>query len=344
MDVAYKALLVVVQGPFQFFRQQLGESDDRVQRRAQLMTHAGQELAFQAIGPLHFTVAQLELLIGRRELSREGLVQRLDFLLGLLPLGDVPNDGADADAFFRLHRTQADLHRKARAVLALGVQIQAAAHGPGRGMRRIRGPVTLMPRAKVGWDQELHALSQQLGAAIAEHFFGDFVQQDDSSAGVDFQNRVGRGFEQFPKPALGPGLRARRLFPFHQFSPLLFRFAPRGDVGENHNRSLELAFFIPQRSDRRADLQRFAVPRPSQLDCLSGSLVQLGFQQFEGDGERVSDGFDPRQSEHLFSAMAPHPDHAIPVQRRNRQRTFLNDCLEHPSVSRLNEGLRIVGR
>src|SRR5579859_4930059 len=104
MDVTDEALLIVIQRPFEFFGKQLGKSDDRVQRSAQLVTHTGQELALQAIGSLDFTVAQLKLLIGRRELSREGLVQRLDFLFSLSPLSDIPNDGADAEPFFRLFR------------------------------------------------------------------------------------------------------------------------------------------------------------------------------------------------------------------------------------------------
>ena len=40
--------------------EQAREADDRVERRPQLVTHAGQKLAFQRIDPLHFMVASLQ--------------------------------------------------------------------------------------------------------------------------------------------------------------------------------------------------------------------------------------------------------------------------------------------
>jgi len=138
-----------------------------LQRRAQLVAHAGQEFALQAVGSLHFAIAQLELLVGLRELSREGLVQAWILLLRLFAIGNVANDGADPRPFIRrpfvrFHRAEADLHREARAVLPLRVQIEAASHGTRGGMRLVRRAVLLVPAAKVERDEPFHRLAEQL--------------------------------------------------------------------------------------------------------------------------------------------------------------------------------------
>ena len=57
MDVLDKPFLLFIQRTFEFFAQQLGESDDGVQRRTELVTHAGQELALKAVGPLDLPAA-----------------------------------------------------------------------------------------------------------------------------------------------------------------------------------------------------------------------------------------------------------------------------------------------
>ena len=62
MDVIDEALLLSrCSGPSELLAQQLREADHRVQGRAQLVAHAGQEFALQLVGTLYFAIPQFQL-------------------------------------------------------------------------------------------------------------------------------------------------------------------------------------------------------------------------------------------------------------------------------------------
>ena len=71
MDVADEALLRVVERTLALLFEKFGESDDGVQRSAELVAHAGEELAFQLVGVLDFAVAGFQFLVGFADLLFE---------------------------------------------------------------------------------------------------------------------------------------------------------------------------------------------------------------------------------------------------------------------------------
>ena len=64
LDRAQLPVLLGVERARQFHEQRAGEADDRVQRRAQLVAHAGQEHVLRPAGLLQFDVLLAQLLLG----------------------------------------------------------------------------------------------------------------------------------------------------------------------------------------------------------------------------------------------------------------------------------------
>src|SRR6202008_5116110 len=91
-------LLVGVERPRQLHQQRAGEADDRVERRAQLVAHGGEEAILRQVGAL-----ELEVLLLQRALEA-------------LALADVADRARDERALLGLERAQADLDRELVAV------------------------------------------------------------------------------------------------------------------------------------------------------------------------------------------------------------------------------------
>jgi len=100
-DVLQVLVLLVVELAEHALDQHLREADDRVQRRAQLVRHVGQEFALVLVGDLELPALVLDLaeqarvLDGDRRLVGEGPQQR-DLLVGERT-GEVPHDVHRAD-------------------------------------------------------------------------------------------------------------------------------------------------------------------------------------------------------------------------------------------------------
>lgn len=88
-NVADEPVLLFIERAFQLFREQLRETDNRVQRRTQFMAHAGKELILEAVRLFDLEIAGLQLLILGRQLSGILLAQHADPVLDQLPFRDV---------------------------------------------------------------------------------------------------------------------------------------------------------------------------------------------------------------------------------------------------------------
>src|SRR5690349_11480659 len=103
MNMTEESSLRVIQRSLVLLFEEFGESDDGMQRRAEFVTHAGQNLALQAVGVFDFGVTGLQLLIGPPDLFLESL-----------PFRDVANDCKHAESVAVPVGTQADLDGKFR--------------------------------------------------------------------------------------------------------------------------------------------------------------------------------------------------------------------------------------
>src|SRR5438874_11864519 len=137
-----------------------------MQRCAEFVAHAREKFALQAVGPLHFAITKLEL-----------LVNGLNLLFSFSPIAHVANDGGYAEPFFRFYRAQTDLNGNVRAILAPRVEQQAAPHGARLRVLPIIGTMMDMPRAKMLGYQDVHRLTHQLVAAIAKQLFSYCIEQ-----------------------------------------------------------------------------------------------------------------------------------------------------------------------
>ena len=104
-DVAQVLLVLGRDGADLAVVHELGEADDAVERRPQLVGHVGQELALESARLL------------------QAAVLLLPQVFQPPAVGDVPNRAGDQHALLGLQRAQADLHRHLRAVLAEPVEL-----------------------------------------------------------------------------------------------------------------------------------------------------------------------------------------------------------------------------
>src|SRR5665213_1569022 len=181
-DVAEAALLLIVQEPLSFFGQQFGKPDNRMERRAQLVAHVGQELRLVPIGLLGFQNAQLQL---PDVFSLGGA----ETVFHLAALGHIANDGSDTEFGARCHRTEADLHREVRAI-------------PAARLKLVLTAMSCVPLAEGSGHEHLNLLSQQVFARVTEHLFGRAVGEQDSAIPVELQYRVGRILQKLSETAL----------------------------------------------------------------------------------------------------------------------------------------------
>src|SRR6266700_6796782 len=102
------------------------------------MTHASQEFALEPVGPFYFLVPQGKLLIRRGKLGGsplQALIQHTNLLFGAPALADVAEHTHYMPLFRSARqRTQIDIDRELRTVLADCIQIQTGAHRPTHGM------------------------------------------------------------------------------------------------------------------------------------------------------------------------------------------------------------------
>src|SRR5215471_12372985 len=145
------------------------------------MTHAGEEFTLEAVGLLDFPIAQFEFAVCAGEVAHVSLLQAAQFILYALAFSDIPDDGGDANPFFRLRGAEADLHGKPAAIASKGPELQAKPHGARCWMCVVRVPVTHMRRAKLQWDQHFDWLAQQFLAGIAEHHLSYAVEKDNAA-------------------------------------------------------------------------------------------------------------------------------------------------------------------
>src|SRR6476661_7181122 len=171
LDVSNETLLIRIQCAFQLLREQVGESNDRVERRPKFMTHAGEEFAFEPVRSLNFPIPYFELLILCGQLSGKFLMHRIDSRFSLFAAGDITHDRNDARPLGRTNGAEADLDWKLTPVFSLGEQFQAYTHRSRDGMFRVVVSVLVVTVPERFWNQNLYILAQQLLAFIAKYPF-----------------------------------------------------------------------------------------------------------------------------------------------------------------------------
>src|SRR6202021_3882094 len=91
LDVGDKTLLLRIERAGALIGEQIGEPDNCIQRRAQLVAHAGQELALHVCGAFDLAVAQLELAIRLFEADRKFVA----VFLGAFSFRDIAGNGVE---------------------------------------------------------------------------------------------------------------------------------------------------------------------------------------------------------------------------------------------------------
>jgi hypothetical protein len=115
----------------------------------------------------------------------ELLLQALLRLLGSLSFGDVDDRADDVEAFGRPHRREADLDGHFAAILPAAKEVAAGAHAACLGSLGKMGAMSGMQPSQSAGEEHLHALSEELGARVAEHALDLTVHEDDHAGGVD---------------------------------------------------------------------------------------------------------------------------------------------------------------
>ncbi len=93
------------------------------------------------------------------------------------------------------HRAQRHLDPQLRAVGVTGPQLQSRAHGPGRGVLLVAGPVVAVDRPHPLGQQHLDGMPHQLLAGVPEEVLEAAVGVQDAARLVGHRDAVGRQFE-----------------------------------------------------------------------------------------------------------------------------------------------------
>ena len=120
-----------------------------------------------------------------------------------LALGDVDNGTQDPYAALGLDGIETDLHRELGAVLVQAVKVAADAHGTCVRIGEEAGAIGGVLAPKALRDQDLHGLSLQLFAAVAEDLLRLSVEQHDPALRVDHDHRVRSPFHGEAELLLG---------------------------------------------------------------------------------------------------------------------------------------------
>ena len=116
-------------------------------------------------------------------------------LLGLAPGADVVQEAGKQTVTAGDHLADRELHRKDRAVAALGLDFAADADDPLLAGAQIAGEVAVMPLAIGRGHQAADVAADHLLGAIAEHLRGGGVERLDDPGLVDGDQAVGRGID-----------------------------------------------------------------------------------------------------------------------------------------------------
>ena len=182
---------------------------DRVRQRVE--AHAGELLgaAPREIRQRGVDAHDAPVAVGHRHADRRAVEGAAEELLGRAQLdelalagGDVADGAGHHRALVGLDRAQGDLDGELGAVLAQPVELEVAAHRPGRGLAQIPLDVVAMLGARALGDELGDPLADELGAAIAEQPLGLRVDERDVAVTVDDHHRVGGGLQQRAELAL----------------------------------------------------------------------------------------------------------------------------------------------
>ncbi len=111
-------------------------------------------------------------------------------------LGDITNGSQHMQRVIERERTQADVHRKLRAIFASTIQLQPLSHGTGAR----RGGITLtmesMGSMKAFRQEDFQLLPDEFGASVAKQPFHLAIHERDTSGRIDHDQRIGRDVQQ----------------------------------------------------------------------------------------------------------------------------------------------------
>ena len=160
----------------------------------------------------------------------QGVGVALQLLLGPFLLGDIADRGGDQHSLFRVQWAEADLHGKLGAILSPPVQLQLRPHWSCPRLCGKALPMAGVRLAKALRHQQVHRLTQQLLAPIAEQLLGLGVDHYDLAAVVDDHHRV-RG--RLQQPAEHLFARSRRADGFRSMI-WLHSLIPRSLISPYH--------------------------------------------------------------------------------------------------------------
>ena len=133
-------------------------------------------------------------------------------LFGLLAGCYIADNRRNPESIADLNGTEADLNGEFGSIAAPGLEDVSVTHGTPHRMGKVTRAMRGMRCGKVSGEECIDVAPEQLVSRVAEEFFGYPVQEDDPAFGVDFDDGVGRGFEQltetaqlFPVPVFGGG-------------------------------------------------------------------------------------------------------------------------------------------
>ena len=127
--------------------------------------------------------------------------------LGLLPLGQIPDETGEETSVARFHFTDRELHRKRRSVLALAHHHAADADDAALPGRQVALQVAVVTLAVGGGHQHLDVLCQDFRRVVAEQSFGGGTERLHDSTLVDDHHGIGYRVEN----RLDVGLACQRL-------------------------------------------------------------------------------------------------------------------------------------
>ena len=146
VDVFHVLLLLGAQRPGEAVFHDLGETDDRVERRAQLVAHVGEELALHAVGPLQLGVLALDVFAAAAQLLGEQ-AHLFEVVEVVERHGELGRQALDELAVALAERAPGAEHQhaqQARLVLHRAHQHRGRAHG-GQARLDVHRPRALQP-------------------------------------------------------------------------------------------------------------------------------------------------------------------------------------------------------
>src|SRR5438552_2145856 len=127
---------------------------------------------------------------------RSRLQKASEFVLGLLPVGDVADGARDERAFLGLEGTQADLDRELGAVRTQPIELEVRTHGTDSRIGEVARTVRGMPATETLGDENLDRPAHQLGSWMAEQLLRLRVDENDVAVPVDDHDSVGGCLEE----------------------------------------------------------------------------------------------------------------------------------------------------